>query len=72
MDRAEGHLFGYVLLNDWSARDIQSWEYVPLGPFNGKNFVSHTHTHTHSGRRVMACDVANLNMGTSASLTWEM
>lgn len=29
-----------VLLNDWSARDIQKWETVPLGPFNGKNFVS--------------------------------
>ena len=32
------YLFGVVLLNDWSARDIQAWEYVPLGPFNGKNF----------------------------------
>ena len=31
-------IFGYVLLNDWSARDVQTWEYVPLGPFNGKNF----------------------------------
>ncbi|KAI1361668.1 hypothetical protein F5Y08DRAFT_330639 [Xylaria arbuscula] len=37
---AEEHIFGYVLLNDWSARDIQSWEYVPLGPFNSKNFAS--------------------------------
>ncbi|KAI0129840.1 hypothetical protein BJ170DRAFT_578648 [Xylariales sp. AK1849] len=37
---AEDHIFGYVLLNDWSARDIQAWEYVPLGPFNGKNFAS--------------------------------
>jgi len=37
---AEEHIFGYVLLNDWSARDIQAWEYVPLGPFNGKNFGS--------------------------------
>ena len=36
-DAAE-HLFGVVLLNDWSARDIQAWEYVPLGPFNSKNF----------------------------------
>ncbi|KAK3316514.1 fumarylacetoacetase [Apodospora peruviana] len=33
-------IFGYVLLNDWSARDIQAWEYVPLGPFNSKNFAS--------------------------------
>ncbi|KAH7028012.1 uncharacterized protein B0I36DRAFT_247341 [Microdochium trichocladiopsis] len=39
-DADEGHIFGYVLLNDWSARDIQSWEYVPLGPFNSKNFGS--------------------------------
>ncbi|CAG8974030.1 hypothetical protein HYALB_00008579 [Hymenoscyphus albidus] len=37
---AEKAIFGYVLLNDWSARDIQAWEYVPLGPFNGKNFGS--------------------------------
>ncbi|KAI1267978.1 Fumarylacetoacetase [Xylariaceae sp. FL1019] len=37
---AEEHIFGYVILNDWSARDIQSWEYVPLGPFNSKNFAS--------------------------------
>ena len=37
---AEGSLFGLVLLNDWSARDVQSWEYVPLGPFNSKNFAT--------------------------------
>jgi len=37
-DAAESYLFGVVLLNDWSARDIQVWEYVPLGPFNAKNF----------------------------------
>lgn len=36
--RAEEHVFGMVLMNDWSARDIQKWEYVPLGPFLGKNF----------------------------------
>ncbi|KAK0858764.1 hypothetical protein LTR03_000189 [Friedmanniomyces endolithicus] len=35
---APEHLFGVVLMNDWSARDIQAWEYVPLGPFNSKNF----------------------------------
>ncbi|HEX7937176.1 MAG TPA: fumarylacetoacetase [Paraburkholderia sp.] len=35
---AEAHIFGMVLLNDWSARDIQQWEYVPLGPFNSKGF----------------------------------
>lgn len=37
---AENHIFGLVLLNDWSARDIQRWEYVPLGPFLGKNFCT--------------------------------
>lgn len=41
VDRAaDEHVFGYVLVNDWSARDIQNWEYVPLGPFNGKNFAT--------------------------------
>ncbi|CAK8694890.1 fumarylacetoacetase-like [Clavelina lepadiformis] len=38
VDQAENHIFGMVLVNDWSARDIQKWEYVPLGPFLGKNF----------------------------------
>jgi fumarylacetoacetase len=38
IDKAEDHIFGVVLMNDWSARDIQAWEYVPLGPFNAKNF----------------------------------
>jgi fumarylacetoacetase len=37
---AEAHLWGLCLLNDWSARDIQSWEYQPLGPFLAKNFAS--------------------------------
>lgn len=40
INKAEEYIFGFVLLNDWSARDIQAWEYVPLGPFNGKNFGS--------------------------------
>lgn len=39
-NEAEDAIFGMVLFNDWSARDIQSWEYVPLGPFLGKNFGS--------------------------------
>lgn len=38
MEDAADQIFGMVLMNDWSARDIQKWEYVPLGPFNGKNF----------------------------------
>ncbi|WP_268122288.1 fumarylacetoacetase [Roseivirga pacifica] len=38
---ADEYIFGFVLLNDWSARDIQKWEYVPLGPFLAKNFASH-------------------------------
>ena len=37
---AEDYIFGLVLFNDWSARDIQAWEYVPLGPFLGKNFAT--------------------------------
>lgn len=40
ISEAAEHIFGYVLLNDWSARDIQAWEYVPLGPFLAKNFGS--------------------------------
>lgn len=40
-EEAEDYIFGMCLFNDWSARDIQSWEYVPLGPFLAKNFVSH-------------------------------
>jgi fumarylacetoacetase len=38
--QAEEMIFGFVLLNDWSARDIQQWEYVPLGPFQGKAFAT--------------------------------
>lgn len=40
IDTAENHIFGMVVFNDWSARDIQKWEYVPLGPFLGKSFAS--------------------------------
>lgn len=40
LDDAESHVFGICLLNDWSARDIQAWEYQPLGPFLSKNFAS--------------------------------
>ena len=40
IERAEEHLFGVALFNDWSARDIQAWEYQPLGPFLAKNFAS--------------------------------
>ncbi len=40
IDEAEDYIFGLVIFNDWSARDIQGWEYVPLGPFLGKNFAS--------------------------------
>ncbi len=38
--QAEDHIFGLVLMNDWSARDIQTWEYQPLGPFLAKNFCT--------------------------------
>ena len=40
VQEAEDYIFGMLLFNDWSARDIQKWEYVPLGPFLGKNFAS--------------------------------
>jgi fumarylacetoacetase len=40
IDQAPEHLFGMVLVNDWSARDIQAWEYQPLGPFLAKNFAT--------------------------------
>ncbi|MCB1856868.1 MAG: fumarylacetoacetase [Gammaproteobacteria bacterium] len=40
LDHAERHIFGLCLLNDWSARDIQMWEYQPLGPFLAKNFAT--------------------------------
>jgi fumarylacetoacetase len=39
-DDVRDHVYGYVLLNDWSARDIQAWEYVPLGPFLAKSFAT--------------------------------
>jgi hypothetical protein len=47
-DEAGSAIFGLVLLNDWSARDIQKWEMAPLGPFNGKNFVSCGSVYCHS------------------------
>ncbi|HEX4638697.1 MAG TPA: fumarylacetoacetase [Chthoniobacterales bacterium] len=40
IDQAADHIFGFVLMNDWSARDIQAWEYQPLGPFLAKNFCT--------------------------------
>ena len=40
LDRAPEHLFGVVLVNDWSSRDLQAWEYVPLGPYLGKSFAT--------------------------------
>ncbi len=40
IEEAHEYIFGFVIVNDWSARDIQKWEYVPLGPFLGKNFAT--------------------------------
>ncbi|GAB2655024.1 fumarylacetoacetase [Kribbella swartbergensis] len=40
VDAFEDHVYGVVLVNDWSARDLQAWEYVPLGPFLGKSFAT--------------------------------
>ena len=38
VEETQNHIFGFVLLNDWSSRDIQMWEMPPLGPFHGKGF----------------------------------
>ena len=55
VERALDHVFGVVLLNDWSARDIQAWEYRPLGPFLGKSFAtSISHWVAPVGRRSRA------------------
>lgn len=40
VEDAPNYIFGLVILNDWSARDLQTWEYVPLGPFTAKNLMS--------------------------------
>jgi fumarylacetoacetase len=40
ISEASEHIFGLCVLNDWSARDMQVWEYLPLGPFNAKNFCT--------------------------------
>ena len=45
VNSAGDHIFGLVLLNDWSARDIQKWEMAPLGPFNSKNWVRDGNCH---------------------------
>lgn len=42
VDAAGDHIFGLMLMNDWSARDFQGWEMLPLGPFNSKNFVRYS------------------------------
>lgn len=54
VDSAANCVFGYVLVNDWSARDVQKWEYVPLGPFNSKNFVRENHWQQGRAPRVPA------------------
>jgi hypothetical protein len=53
-DAASDAIFGLVLMNDWSARDIQKWEMAPLGPFNGKNWVSTHYNHTACYTRLSA------------------
>ena len=50
-ERFRDHVFGLVLVNDWSARDIQAWEYQPLGPFLGKSFATSTRRLDHAARR---------------------
>lgn len=56
--RAHEALFGLVLMNDWSARDIQKWEYVPLGPFNGKNWVRRCNCCIAATTIALACRLA--------------
>lgn len=67
---AEDHVFGLCLVNDWSARDIQSWEYQPLGPFLGKSFATSISpwvvTRTLSGPERTACG-SLLEMSVNAS-----
>jgi len=53
IDQANQHIFGFVLVNDWSARDIQQWEYVPLGPFLGKSFATTVSPWVVSGFKVL-------------------
>ena len=55
VDSAEDHVFGLCLLNDWSARDIQTWEYQPLGPFLAKNFATTISPLRTTGRSMIAC-----------------
>lgn len=55
---ASDYVFGFMLFNDWSARDIQSWEYVPLGPFLGKNFGSTVSPFIVTAEALAHCKVA--------------
>ncbi len=57
-DRAPDHVFGVVLVNDWSARDIQAWEYQPLGPFLGKSFATTMSAWVTPLEALAACRVA--------------
>ena len=54
-------IFGFVLLNDWSARDIQQWEYVPLGPFQGKAFATSISPWVVTRRRSSRFDATGLS-----------
>jgi fumarylacetoacetase len=58
VDRAADHVFGVVLVNDWSARDIQAWEYQPLGPFLGKSFATTVSGWVTPSAALDACRVA--------------
>ena len=60
IDDAESYVFGLCLLNDWSARDIQRWEYVPLGPFLSKIFYIHF-SMDYSDRRTGVVSYSHLN-----------
>jgi fumarylacetoacetase len=64
---AYDRIFGFVLMNDWSARDIQKWEYVPLGPFTAKNFATTISPWIVTTMALEAFSVPNPKISTSAS-----
>ena len=61
IESAAEHIFGLTLVNDWSARDLQSWEYQPLGPFLGKSFA--TSVSTVGGADGCSCAVSRSSFG---------
>jgi fumarylacetoacetase len=67
MAEARKHIFGMVIVNDWSARDIQKWEYQPLGPFNAKNFATTISPRLRHHRRGVCVQRADAAAGDGAA-----